>query len=98
MRLNYDVFYMPPQSVNEMHCRVCGSRCFVQRNYFGPSDFSSAMGQVHQYWDRFACPNSESPWHEQALSLVVAIDETPSKRLAELMRLDLEDILKENKQ
>ena len=46
--------------------------------------------------DKFVCPHTDEPWHENALQLVIAIDETPSKRLADLMRADLHDILNEH--
>ena len=54
------------------------------------------MARRDHWHDKFTCPHLEEAWHEQALELVQAIENTPSKRLAELMRLDLEDILRDN--
>ena len=92
----YDVFYIEPGKVDEMICGVCGSRCKVRRNVKGPVSFASAMGRMQIEHDYFWCPNSEAEWHSQALNLVEAIEDTPSKRMAEIMRLDLEDILREH--
>jgi len=90
----YDIFHFKPDTVDEMHCKVCGTICLVERNVTGPTGFAEAMAKRSHLHDVFNCPNSGIPWHEQALELVLEIEKTPSKRLAELMRLDLEEILK----
>ena len=79
-----------------LYCRVCGAECEVERNVLGPTGFASAMGGTKTLHDRFHCPNIDIEWHETALRLVVAIEESPSKRVRELMQLDLEDILREH--
>lgn len=96
MRLGYERFYVTPQTVEEMRCRVCGTTCSVRREVYGPHDFVSAAGRLGDPWDVFSCPHSGKVWHEKAVQLAVAIDETPSKRVSALMRQDLEDLLKEN--
>jgi hypothetical protein len=68
----------------------------VERSLFGATGFAEGMAQLGHWHDKFSCPNSEQRWHHQALALVRQIDETPSKRLAELMRQDWVDILKEH--
>jgi len=42
------------------------------------------MVERFTYHDEFVCPYADEAWHEQAMQLVISIDETPSKRLAEL--------------
>ena len=54
------------------------------------------MANKFTYHDEFVCPHTDEPWHEKALQLAIAIDDTPSKRLADLMRADLQDILNEH--
>ena len=54
------------------------------------------MANKFTYHDEFVCLHTDEPWHEKALQLAIAIDETPSKRLADLMRADLQDILDEH--
>jgi hypothetical protein len=96
MRLGYERFYVTPHTVEEMQCRVCGTKCHVKREVHGPHEFVTAATSVHDVWDVFTCPHRGKAWHDKAVDLAVAIDETPSKRVAALMRMDLEDLLKEN--
>ena len=96
MRLGYERFYVMPQTAEEMSCRVCGSKCLVRREVHGPREFVTVTQKVHDVWDVFTCPHAGKAWHEKAVELAVAIDETPSKRVGALMREDLEDLLREN--
>jgi hypothetical protein len=89
----YDYFTYEPNTTNEVRCAVCGTICEVTRNTFGPTSFASAMAGSFRHHDSFACPHASEQWHEQALRLVLAIEETPSKRVAELMKLDLSELL-----
>lgn len=92
----YDFFIGEANGGEEHHCRVCGSLCRVSRDVFGPTSWGTAMARKFTHHDEFVCPHTDKPWHEQALKLVMAIDETPSKRIAALMQADLEDLLREN--
>ncbi|MFQ5583538.1 MAG: hypothetical protein ACE5GL_03790 [Calditrichia bacterium] len=89
----YDVFYKTPGVVDEIHCRVCHTKCEVERNVRATGSWIEAMGKSYNYYDVFTCPHTGKEWHEQALRLVRAIEETPGKRVASLLRLDLEDLL-----
>jgi hypothetical protein len=92
----YDLFFSEPgATTDERHCRICRTACTVTRNLLGPTSFAEAMSHKNHLHDRFQCPHSEEEWHEQALLLVQEIERTPSKRLADLMRLDLQDLLQE---
>ena len=93
---DYDLFIGEVNCGGERQCRVCGTKCRATRNVFGPTGFVSAMAKRFNYHDEFVCPHTDEAWHEQALRLAIGISETPSKRLAELMRADLEDLLREN--
>ena len=95
-RAGFDFFISEPNSTDQRSCRVCDSQCRVTRNVFGPTGFISAMARQFRLHDEFVCPHTDEPWHDQALQLAIAIDETPSKRLAKLMREDLDDLLQEN--
>ena len=92
----YDVFYEKPGELEERVCQVCGTRCEVERNQAGPTGWASAMAKQKIPHDYFSCPHTGQDWHEQALKLVMMIEETPSQRLAELVRLDLIDMLNDN--
>ncbi len=96
MRIGYEVFYAKPGTVSEQQCRVCSAFCDANRNVYGPMSFAAAVGKKFDHSDVFVCPNAGEAWHEQALKLVLSIEETPSKRVAELMQLDLDELLAEH--
>ncbi len=92
----YDCFFPDPGTEQTMYCRVCKTECNVQRNVYGPTSSVAAMAKKFRLHDLFICPHADTGWHEKALRLVIAIDKTPSKRVAHLMQQDLEDLLQEN--
>lgn len=89
----YDVFFENPGEIQERICQVCYTLCEVKRNQNGPTGWAEAMAKRGHLHDYFYCPNIHKPWHENALKIVLAIDETPSKRVAALMREDLIELL-----
>ena len=92
----YDLFFTEPDSEVEMRCKICGTICEVERSMTGPTGWVEAVGKRGHWHDEFLCPHSGQPWHEQAFRLVNEIEKSSSKRLIELMRKDLEDILNEH--
>lgn len=88
-----DSFDYNPGEVKEMRCIACGSLCEVDRNVTGPTGFAEAMGKKGHLHDHFYCPNADQDWHDLAVRLVKAMEETPSKRLRSLMQEDLKDLL-----
>lgn len=92
----YDVFFETPGAVGERTCLVCGTVCHVERNRVGPISWAGAMGKVEKEHDYFSCPHIRQEWHEQALELVQAIEQMPSKRVAALMQQDLVELLSEH--
>jgi hypothetical protein len=96
MHLHYEHFYTTPNTVETKACRVCGATCDVKRGVYTRSNFQEAVNKMADLYDVFTCPNAGKGWHEQAFRLVQAIEATPSKRVAELMQLDLQDLLREN--
>jgi len=95
MMKGYDAFFERPGEVQVRTCQVCATECLVERDKVGPTSFASAVASRHARHDFFRCPNADESWHEQALRLVRAIEETPSKRVASLMKDDLRDLLRE---
>ena len=95
MQAGYEIFYAQPNTVSEKQCAVCGTTCERTENVYGPASYAEAVGKKYDFYDVFVCPNVGKDWHEQALRLVLAIAETPSKRVAALMMQDLNDILEE---
>jgi uncharacterized protein YbcC (UPF0753/DUF2309 family) len=92
----YDFFIGEPNSGETRQCRVCGSACRIVPNVYGSTGFMSTMAKRFAYHDEFVCPHTDNAWHEHALRLAIAIDETPSKSIAKMMRDDLADLLREN--
>lgn len=92
----YDQFYEEPNDVAEHTCLVCGTVCEAVRERMGPRGHIEAMSNSSALHDYFYCPHGGKEWHEQARELLQAIEEMPSKRVAALMKLDLEDILVEH--
>ena len=92
----YDSFYLEPDSQDEMVCKVCGTTCHVERNVIGPTGWVEGMAGRGHWHDKFQCPHRNAAWHKKALDLVMEIEKTPSKRVAELMQLDLDELLQEN--
>jgi hypothetical protein len=92
----YDYFIVDPGTKERMQCQVCQTECDIRQNVYGPTSFSTAMARDFRLHDVFICPHTDERWHEQALQLVVEIENTPSKRVAQLMQQDLEDLLQQN--
>ena len=92
----YDVFYTDPDAEEEMFCKVCNTRCNVERSLTGPTGWLESMAGRGHWHDRFSCPYSGKPWHDKALEIYLEMEETSSKRVAALMQQDINDILVEN--
>jgi hypothetical protein len=90
----YDNFVTDREAVLEMHCRVCGAKCNVKRNVYGPTSFAAAVAKKHRRHDHFFCAHTGESWHLQALELTLSLENTSSKRVKELIRMDLEDLLR----
>jgi len=93
---NYDFFICEGNSGEHRKCRVCGDKCRVTRNVFGPTNYISAIAKKPTRHDSFICPHSDDTWHRKALKIAVAIDQNPSKRISEMMKSDLADLVQEN--
>jgi hypothetical protein len=89
----YDVFYTEPSVSDEIECKACGATCGVKRRITGPTGHLSAMSDNHTLHDSFHCPNIGKDWHDKAVKLVMAIEDTPSKSIATIMNKDLQDTL-----
>ena len=96
MHKGLDSFTVDPGSKDTMHCVGCHSECEVTRDVYGPTGYASAMAKKYALHDAFTCPHTEEGWHELAVRLVMAIEDMPSRRVADLMRLDLQDLLAEH--
>lgn len=89
----YDVFFVEPGSVTSMRCAVCGRALMAERDHVGPTSTAEAMSGHKRQHDLFLCPHTEEPWHREALALVQAIKQTPSQRVAGLIKQDLTELL-----
>jgi hypothetical protein len=86
-------YWRTPGTVENIHCDVCGAVCDVRRDVDTYTCMAAAMAKKSVRADVFTCPRQEESWHKQAVQLVDAIAETPSRRIAALMKLDLDDLL-----
>lgn len=89
----YDVFFTEPGTASSVRCGVCGRTLTAQRDRLGPTSTAEGMAGRRRRHDLFQCPHTEEPWHREALALVQAIEETPSRRVAGLMKQDLAELL-----
>lgn len=94
-KTGYDCFFANPGKETEMKCKVCGTICIVTKDMFGPTSWASALGKKYSKHDRFKCPHIGKEWHKKALKLFEEIEKCPSRRLSELMKVDLQEILME---
>ncbi len=95
-KTGYDCFFTIIGRETEIKCKVCGTICIVSRDVFGPTSWASAMGKKNSKHDRFQCPHIDKEWHKKALHLIEEIEKCPSKRVANIMRIDLLDIINNN--
>lgn len=91
-----DRFTAAPGTAEKMRCRVCQTDCTVRRNVNGPASFGEAMAKRSHRHDVFECPHAGAAWHGQALRLVEALEDTPSKRVAQLLQQDLDDLRRDH--
>ena len=92
----YDIIYTEPGAFEDVRCRVCGAVCDERRDMPTTAGFAGSAAGPSRLRDVFTCPHAATEWHVLTLKLVQEIERTPSKRLAELMRLDLRDLLSEH--
>ena len=97
----YGLFTTEPNAHQSLKCNICGAECLVERKLPVPLGFVAGMAGLDKkppdkFYDKFSCPDLKKKWHKQAVKLVKEIEKTPSKRLAQLMQQDLEDLLHEN--
>ena len=94
----YDVFLITVDDLGRhlegLDCKVCGAECDVQRDVIGPTSWGGAMAGINRKHDVFTCPHSNKAWHMQALRLIKMADDMPSPTIADIMRQDLEAIIK----
>lgn len=92
----YTVFHPDPGKWDEMECRVCNTKCVVERDRLGPTCFAAAMGGSKRKHDCFWCPYHEAEWHEHALKLKREIEDTVNKKIKAIMQEELDELLEEN--
>ena len=91
-----NIFSEEPNTVKEMFCNICGTRCEVEHNELAPPVGRSSMAGKSHLHDRFACRTTAKFGMTKLLELYMEAEQTASQRLAALIRLDLDDLLCEN--
>ena len=91
-----DCFIFGPGEIRDVNCKICHTRCHVQRNIEGRRiKYVSGTG-LDKTHDKFYCPKSDNAWHKKGVKLYVESDRTESKRISELIKKDIDDILNSN--
>lgn len=85
-----------PGELTRVDCHVCGATCAITRDVFGPTGFAEAMAKRGHWHDRVDCPNAGLDWHDRIHELKHQLAKTPSRRIAALMQLDVDDLLREH--
>ena len=94
--IDYACFARPAGQIEYVRCRVCGTACDVEKNKPPLKQWYARGSGMDERHDLFCCPYANDHWHERALKLFMAAEETPSKRIAQLIMLDLADVLDEH--
>lgn len=102
LRCDSDCSFPNPGEYLAVTCGVCGRSMTVKRNVLGPTGFAEAMlvrndqskGHLH---DKFWCEDREESWHRQAKVVRDEARETPSKRLADLLNEEADEIVRTRK-
>ena len=68
-------------------------KCDVERNCYGPTGFAEAVGGIGHLHDCFTCPHRDEDWHCYASQLIAQKYECASRRVRELIDLDLKEAL-----
>lgn len=95
----WDFFTSEPGLHARLHCRVCGEPMAVSRDVIGPTGWTHAMainagrakGRLH---DSFRCERAGEAWHRQALALRREAEGTSSKRLADLLTAEADEVVR----
>ena len=88
-----DCFIFSPGEIGNVSCKICHTRCHVQRNIEGRRiKYISGTG-LDKTHDKFYCPKSDNAWHKKGVKLYVESQRTESKRISELIKKDIDDIL-----
>lgn len=90
--IGWDYFTPDPGEWESYRCRACGTELLVERDVTGKR---SMFGSSDAKFDRFHCRHSQEEWHTHVIKLHEAIEAMPSVSVADMMRIDLEDILRE---
>ncbi|MEQ8853242.1 MULTISPECIES: hypothetical protein [Gimesia] len=67
--------------------------CDFVRNCYGATCFAEAVGGLGHLHDRFTCPHREEDWHQYASQLIDQKRDCASRRVRELIDLDLQETL-----
>lgn len=103
---DWDLFGPDPGTVDVMHCKVCYTQCLVKREAELKAIWDSdpkneemtrcGMPKRRPH-DRFYCPHTKEPWHDQVLALRLEVRKTPSQFLANILQEEIGFILSQKK-
>ena len=65
--VGYESFTTEPDTVDQMHCKVCGTLCNVDRSLHGPTGFAESLARRGHWLDRFVRPHTGKSWHYEVM-------------------------------
>ena len=80
-------------TVDQMRCRACGAICDVERHV--PNDPPPRPFRLAGPRDVFSCPRAGEAWHTEAEALTKEMVGSHSKRIRDLIFMDLVEFLAE---
>jgi len=74
-------------------CGVCGAVMNERRNVSGPRSWAQAISRGSSPHDVFECPHMNEDWHKQVVALRRKARNSVSKKLADMMLQEADEIL-----
>lgn len=90
----YGTVFTKPGEFYEFECPVCKELMDVKRNANGPTGFAEAMSKHSHLHDTFTCRFKDEMWHKQVYKLQGDAQDSPSKKLADIMLGEADEIIK----
>lgn len=78
-------------------CGVCGVAMDATMSVFGPRGYAAAMADKASKFDSYRCPHRNELWHIQAKEIRKQAKSSPSKKIADMLNMEANEILTRRK-
>ena len=93
MWTNLGILFLNPGFQKTAKCGVCKKQMKVKRNMLGPTGYQQAVAGHKHLHDRFECPDYDKKWHEKLGDLIQEMEGTESKRIKQMIKEEISEIL-----